>query len=155
MKCPTCEGQRWKQGTAHHVEVVDGRKFKAELAAKICAKCGEAIVSIDELDRFEVEVALALARAGAHSGDAIRAMRKAIGLSATALAGLLDVSLETISRWEHGERDAPLSAVATLGAMVLDHAAGSTVTADRLRALRKGPRLAKVVRIELGAAARR
>jgi DNA-binding transcriptional regulator YiaG len=135
--------------------VVDGRKFKAELAARACGKCGEAIVALDELDRFTLAVAVALAQSGAHSGDAIRFMRKAIGLSATALAELLDVSMETISRWEHGERNAPLPSVATLGAMVIDHAAGSTATADRLRALRKGPRLAKVVHVELRAAARR
>lgn len=122
-------------------------------AAGVCRKCGEAIVALGELDRFEVEVALA--RAGAHSGDAIRTMRKAIGLSATALAELLDVSPETVSRWENGGRAAPLSAVATVGAMGLDHAAGSTTTADRLQALRKGPQLAKVVRLDLWAAARR
>ncbi|MCC6555449.1 MAG: type II toxin-antitoxin system MqsA family antitoxin [Polyangiaceae bacterium] len=155
MKCPTCGSQRWKQGTATHVEQVDGRKFKAELAARVCGKCGEAIVTIDELDRFAVAVAVALAQAGACSGEAIRFMRKAIGLSATALADLLDVSMETVSRWEHGDRNAPLSAVAALGALVLDHANGSTATVDRLRALRKGPSLAKVVRVELRAVGRR
>ncbi len=154
MRCPTCGSARWKQGTTPHAEVVDGRKFKADLPAKICGKCGEAIVALTELDRFEVEVALALAHAGAHSGPAIRTMRKAIGLSATALAELLDVSLETISRWEHGSRAAPRPAVATLGAMVIDHALGSTTTTDRLHALREGPRLARVVHLELRAAAR-
>ena len=69
----------------------------------------KAELALGELDRFEIEVALALARAGAHSGDAIRTMRKAVGLSATALAELLDVSLETVSRWENGGRAAPLS----------------------------------------------
>ena len=155
MKCPTCGSEQWKRGTTPHVEEVDGRKFKADLAAQVCRKCGEAIVALGELERFEIEVELALAGAGAHSGDAIRSMRKAIGLSGTALAELLDVSPETVSRWENGGRAAALSAVATVGAMVLDHAAGSTTTADRLQALRKGPRLAKVVRLDLRAAARR
>ena len=99
MKCPTCGSEQWKRGTTPHVEEVDGRKFKADLAAQ--------------------------------------------------------VSPETVSRWENGGRAAALSAVATLGAMVLDHAAGSTMTADRLQALRKGPRLAKVVRLDLRAGARR
>ena len=155
MKCPTCGSEQWKRGTTPHVEEIDGRKFKADLAAQVCRKCGEAIVALGELDRFEIEVALSLAQAGAHSGDAIRTLRKAIGLSGTALAELLDVSLETVSRWENGGRAAPLSAVATLGALVLDHAAGSTTTTDRLQALRKGPRLAKVVRLDLRVAARR
>ena len=52
-------------------------------------------------------------------------------------------------------RAATLSAVATLKAMVLDHAAGRTTTTDRLQALRKSPHLAKVVRLDLRAAARR
>jgi len=155
MKCPTCANERFKRGLSPHVTVVDGRKFKADLAAKVCTKCGEALVAIDEIDRFEIAVAVALAQAGACSGEAIRTMRKAIGLSATALAELLDVSMETVSRWEHGSRDAPLPAVAALAAMALDHAAGSSVTADRLRALRAGPRLAKVVHVDLGAVARR
>lgn len=92
MKCPTCGSEQWQRGTTPHVEVVDGHKFKADLAAQVCRKCGEAIVAIDELD---------------------------------------------------------------CGAMVLDHAAGSTTTADRLQALRKGPHLAKVVRLDLRAVARR
>lgn len=155
MKCPTCGSERWKKGTAPHVEVVGGRKLKADLAAQVCTKCGEAIVALDELDRFAVAMAVTLVRAGARSGDAIRAMRKAIGLSATALAELLDVSPETVSRWEHGDREAPLPSVAALGAMVLDHPAGSTATADRLRALRKKPGLAKVVQVDLREAARK
>jgi transcriptional regulator NrdR family protein len=79
MKCPTCGTERWKKGTAPHVEVVDGRKFKGELAARICVKCGEAIVTLEELDRFAVAVALELAQAGARSGDAIRVMRRRSG----------------------------------------------------------------------------
>ena len=154
MKCPTCGSERWKQGTAPQVEVVDGRKLKAELDAEVCIKCGEAVIALDELDRFAVAVAVSLAEAGARSGEAIRAMRKGIGLSATALAELLDVSMETVSRWEHGRRDAPRPTVAVLEAMVLDYAAGTTTTVDRLRALCKGPRLAKVVHVELHGAAR-
>jgi putative zinc finger/helix-turn-helix YgiT family protein len=155
MKCPACTSSKWKRGLSPHVSVVDGRKFKADLAASVCTECGEAIVALDELDRFEVAVALSLTQAGASSGEAIRTMRKAIGLSATALAELLDVSMETVSRWENGSRDAPLPAVAALGAMVVDHVAGSSATADRLRALRARPRLAKTVYVDLGAVARR
>lgn len=91
MKCPTCSSEQWKCETTPQFEEVDGWKFKADLAAQVCRKCGEAIVALRELDRLEIEVALALAlaRIAAHSDDAIRTMRKAIGLSATALAELL------------------------------------------------------------------
>ena len=57
---------------------------------------------------------------------------------------------------ERGEREAPRTAAATIGALALDAAAESTATADRLRALRgERPKLAKVVRLEVpGVAAR-
>jgi DNA-binding transcriptional regulator YiaG len=113
--------------------------------------CGEARISDAALERFELAVATELARTGAHSGAAIRYMRKAIGVRAEDLADLLGVRKWTVSRWETGENEAPRAAVATLGTMVFDHLAGSTMTADRLRALRRGPKLAKVVHLDLSA----
>jgi putative zinc finger/helix-turn-helix YgiT family protein len=154
MKCPSCGNEKWKNGTVPQAVEVGGRTFKANLAATVCAKCGDPIVSHDELGRFEVAVASELARAGTHSGQAIQFMRKAIGLPATELAALLGIQRWTLSRWETGERDAPVAAVATLGTLVLDHAAGRTEALDRLRVLTKGPKLAKVVRIELPRAAK-
>ena len=152
MKCPKCGCEKWRKGTASHAIDVDARTFKAELAANVCGKCGDPIVSHEELGRFEIAVASQLARAGAQSGEAIKFMRKAIGLPAADLAALLGVQRWTLSRWETGEREAPLAAVATLGTLVLDHAAGRTELVDRLRALAKGPKLAKVVRLHLAAA---
>jgi putative zinc finger/helix-turn-helix YgiT family protein len=154
MKCPSCGGEKWRKGTVPQAVEVAGRTFKADLAATVCARCGDPIVSHDELGRFEVAVASALARAGASEGAAIQFMRKAIGLSAAELAALLGIQRWTISRWETGERDAPLAAVATLGALVLDHAAGRTETLDRLRALANHPKLAKVIRLDLAAFAK-
>jgi putative zinc finger/helix-turn-helix YgiT family protein len=149
MKCPSCGGEKWKTRAVPQAVDVSGQKFKADLAATVCSKCGDPIVSHEELARFEVAVVSELARVGAHTGEAIKFMRKAIGLPAAELAALLGVQRWTISRWETGERDAPLAAVATLGALVLDHAAGRTETLDRLRALAKGPKLAKVIRLDL------
>jgi putative zinc finger/helix-turn-helix YgiT family protein len=148
MKCPSCGGEKWKKGTVPQAIEVGGRTFKADLAATFCTKCKAPIISHEELGRFEVAVATELATAGAHSGQAIQFMRKAIGLPAADLSALLGIQRWTLSRWETGERDAPLAAVATLGALVLDHAAGRTETVERLRALAKGPKLAKVVRLD-------
>ncbi len=86
MKCPSCGGEKWKKGTVRHAVEVAGRTFEADLAATTCTQCGDPVVSHDELGRLEVAVARELARAGAHSGEAIRFMRKAIGLSAAELA---------------------------------------------------------------------
>ena len=151
MKCNNCGSERWKRGTTPEALTIDGRTFKADLTADLCETCGESLVSIDEMGRFEVAIAAELARAGARSGEAIKFMRKAIGLRAVDLADLLDVAPETLSRWETGERAAPRAHVVTLGALVLDHAAGSTSTVDRLRALR-GERSAEPseVRLALG-----
>jgi len=154
MKCPSCGGEKWKKGTIPQALEVAGRTFKADLAATVCTKCGEPIVSHDELGLFEVAIARELARAGACSGQAIKFMRKAIGLPAADLAALLGVQRWTLSRWETGERDAPLAAVATLGTLVLDHAAGRTDTLERLRAMTRGPKLAKTVRLDLSRAAK-
>src|SRR5580700_5598510 len=100
MKCPTCESERWKQRTTLCEKVIGGRTFKAELTAQVCAKCGTVLVARGELEQFEHAVAVALASACVRSGDAIRTMRKAIGLDVAALAELFDVSTRTILRWE-------------------------------------------------------
>ena len=147
---------QWKRGTTLEDLSIEGRTFKAELGADVCQSCGEALVTADELGRFEVAVAVELARGGAQSGEAIKFMRKAVGLRARALAELLDIAPETLSRWETGadDRTAPRAYVVMLEAAVLEHAAGSSATLDRLRALREEPTaLGSVVRIDLGAAA--
>jgi putative zinc finger/helix-turn-helix YgiT family protein len=156
MKCPTCGSERWERGTTPEELSIEGRTFKAELCADVCQSCGEALVTADELGRFEVAVAVELARGGARSGEAIKFMRKAIGLRAAALAELLDIAPETLSRWETGaeDRTAPRAYVVMLEAVVLEHAAGSSATLDRLRVLREvPPALPSAVRIELGTAA--
>jgi putative zinc finger/helix-turn-helix YgiT family protein len=147
MKCTNCGSERWTRGTTVEKLTVDGRTYVANLNATVCSKCEEGLVAGDELEKFEVAIAVDLAKTGARSGEAIKFMRKAIGLRATDLAGLLDIAPETLSRWETGDREAPRGDVATIGALVLDHASGSTATADRLRALGDRPKLAKVVEL--------
>jgi putative zinc finger/helix-turn-helix YgiT family protein len=154
VKCPSCAASDWKRGEVPVERTLGGRTFKADVPADICTSCGETLVSSEDLGRFESAVAAELARAGASSGDALKFMRKEIPLSAVAMAELVDVAPETLSRWETGERDAPRAYVATLGALVLD-AQGSSVTLDRLKALRERPSLAKVVRVELPPSAAR
>jgi transcriptional regulator with XRE-family HTH domain len=76
-------------------------------------------------------------------------MRKALGLRAADLAGLLGVAAETVSRWETGQRDVDRGALALVGGLVVDRLEGSTATLDRLRALAKPPRTAKTKALEL------
>ena len=74
-------------------------------------------------------------------------MRKALELRADELADLLDVTRETISRWENDRQPLERRAVALISELVVDRVEGRTRTIDRLRALREPPRLAKTVRV--------
>jgi DNA-binding transcriptional regulator YiaG len=134
---------------------IDGRDFTAELPGWECGTCG---VHLDgeAWHRFDLAVAATLAREGAGSGEALRHMRKALGMPFGELAALLGVAPDTLVRWERDEREAPRTAAATIGSLVIDAASGSTALADRLRALHGDrPKLAKVVRVEVPAAAKR
>ena len=64
-----------------------------------------------ELGRLELHAAIAvLSEAESINGDEMRCARKAMGLRQPALAALLDVATETVSRWETGAEPTPDSA---------------------------------------------
>jgi transcriptional regulator with XRE-family HTH domain len=93
----------------------------------------------------------AMAR-GLRDGHALEFVRKALGLRAAELAALLDVSAETVSRWENGHRAAERSVWNTLADLAADRLAGKTTTLERLRALAE-PHLPKQpIRLKLGLA---
>jgi DNA-binding transcriptional regulator YiaG len=100
------------------------------------------------LGDFDLAVAGKLARAGITDGEAIKFMRKAVGLSAVALAELLDTSPETVSRWERGVSRMDRAAFAILAGIVLEKADHRSETLDRLRALRRPARLGQLVQID-------
>jgi transcriptional regulator with XRE-family HTH domain len=78
-------------------------------------------------------------------------MRKALGLRATDLAELLDVTPETVSRWETDRVPLDRGALATLGALLRDARAGSTATLDHLRTLAHPPRGPREIAVRLPA----
>jgi DNA-binding transcriptional regulator YiaG len=126
---------------------VAGRTFKSAIPAIKCAECGEETYAGPDLAAFDLAVAGELASHGVATGEAFSFMRRALGMKALELAELLDVSPETVSRWEHGKLPLERGPVALLTAMVLDRVADTTTTVDRLRALRKPRRLPKLVRL--------
>lgn len=81
---------------------------------------------------WELGVAQQLGDLAIRTGDAFRFMRKSLGLSGVALANLLGVAAETVSRWENVAPDA--HAFVLLTTMVADRIAGTSATRDRLRA---------------------
>jgi putative zinc finger/helix-turn-helix YgiT family protein len=147
MKCPVCESGKLSKGSDDLVCVVSGITFTAKAPAMLCDACNESIMEGEDLQRFEHGVARQLIDLGVHTGEAFRFVRKVQGLSAVALAELLDVTPSTLSRWENGEPDA--NAFALLGGLFTDSVWGRTDTRDHLRALRSKERKPKAVKVEV------
>jgi transcriptional regulator with XRE-family HTH domain len=86
---------------------------------------------------------------GLRDGGTFKFIRKALGLRASELGDLLDVSPETVSRWENSHRAAERSVWNTLADLVSDKLHGTKTTLDRLTA--PAPRIPKQpVRLRLG-----
>lgn len=125
MRCVSCdyEGQMEATTEAHEVTVGD-RTICGDVPAAKCPRCGEVYVEGSDLERFELEVAEAIVRAGVVSGATFRFLRHRLGMQAKDLAALLDTTPETISRWEKGQRDVDRAAWLTLAMLVADRKDG-------------------------------
>jgi len=149
-RCTQCDsGALLVDSTAENTREVAGHLFVAFLPAKRCTSCGKVCFESVVLERFELHVAVAIAEAGVSSGQAFRYLRKSIGMRAAELAQLLDVSAETISRWETEKRNVDRGALALLGGLVRDAIEGRTSTLQQLRALHQPRPLAKTVQLDL------
>ena len=91
-KCSRCgdPGLHLKKRPA--IRTVAGHSFKASVPAQVCDSCGAVYFNGPALGNFDLAVANKLARAGISDGEAIKFMRKAVGLPAVTLADLLDTS---------------------------------------------------------------
>lgn len=133
-RCVECGSHALTEGEVTEARTVAGRTFTAQMPATICADCKASYVSGPDLERFDLSVARALADVGEHSGEAVRFMRAALGMTAVELGKLLDVAPETVSRWENDKHAIPPSVVGVLAALADDRLAGRTTTLLRLRA---------------------
>ena len=143
-KCVKCGSRSLVKDALEDTILVGGRTFVAALQARRCEACGEVYVDGRALEAFEKAVDLKLAQDGPATGETFRRLRKALGLRAAEVAELLDIRTETVSRWETGATNVDRAAWAMLATMMIERAANSTATIDRLRALREPPKLAKV-----------
>jgi transcriptional regulator with XRE-family HTH domain len=101
------------------------------------------------MKREELLVASHLVGLGITGGAAFCFMRKIHGLRAVDLAALLDVTGETISRWETDKVPVPRCVLSTMTALAADKLVGKTDTIDRLRAMASGKTPARGMKIEL------
>jgi DNA-binding XRE family transcriptional regulator len=147
-RCWKCGKAALTNSTFHAERKIGGQVFVAKLPAEACTTCGERTVGGRELLAFDAAVAGELARNGASSPDALQFLRKSMALTAAELGELLELRPETISRIENGKMPADRRTVALLGGLTLDHLAGRTETADRLRALAHPPKGRKRVEVK-------
>ena len=103
---------------------------------------GESFLSGPDLDRAKLLAGAEAMARGLRDGGTFKFIRKALGLRAADLADLLDVSPETISRWENSHRTAERSVWNTLADLVSDRLLGtrtSRAPADRGPAILRRP----------------
>lgn len=148
-RCHRCKSQNLQPLAVEDTVEVDGYSFTAHLPATVCGQCGESYISGPALERFELEIARRLASAGIASAAVARHLRNTLSLSGVQLAELLDVTPETVSRWENGKIPIERRAMALLSAMVLDLAEERSTTRSALEALREPQTLGRRVAVEI------
>ena len=101
--CPAC-GAAMKQRRARLAYPVNGEEIAVPGAAHLhCPECGEVVLRLDEARHLRKD-ALARYRGKYRllAADEIRSLRERLGLTQAALARLLRLGGNTISRWESG-----------------------------------------------------
>lgn len=150
QKCSQCGGDL-VLAKKEQVCIVDGTKFVATVPSYACRRCRGTFLPGRALEAFDLAIACVLAERGEPSGERLRFLRRALGLRSLALAALLRVTPETLSRWERGQRKVDVMAWITVGSLVLEKAVRAPATAERLTRLSRPSRLPKTVHLKLGA----
>ncbi len=109
---------------------------EGEIVSPTCTKCGTWFDSAADLEHFELSAAEKLVGLGIGAGGILRFARKSLGMRASDLAELLDVTPETISHWENDKGTIDRKAFVVLRDLVRDRLRGRTSTRDQLAAFR-------------------
>lgn len=149
-KCPVCKAVAAKRGVTKLDQLVGDEKLTVTgVPALICGACGEVVISGRDLEVVELTVAAALAERGRSDGEAVRFMRKALGLRASDLGDLVGYRAEEISRWENGHTPPPTLVVAALRGLVEDRLNGREDTLRRLKRQREPKRVGRTIPFRL------
>ena len=99
--CPECGGSVVVK-KYRHVESVGGIKVSDETALMPqCVECGNVDLTLEQLAGYERRAAALVLQNVLHArGSTVRYARKALGLTQSELAKLLDCRSEEVSRWE-------------------------------------------------------
>lgn len=156
-RCAVCRGEDLHEAeeTVEVAVPTDSEPFRVRVSGVStvkCGTCGETFLSGPDLGRAELLAGGEAIARGLRDGATLKFVRKALGLRAAELGELLDVSAETVSRWENGHRAAERSVWNTLADLAADKLGGRTITIERLRAPGK-PRIPRQpVRLSLAPA---
>ena len=131
--CSKCNKGEMRVGLIDMRAPIGGVMFVGKAHGSQCSHCGERWFSPQSFDAFWKDAAKNLATHGPMTGKTFMAIRKALPLTAVETAVLLDVSAETISRWETGERDVPRSAWISVSELLLHPADRARIAAMKSR----------------------
>jgi transcriptional regulator with XRE-family HTH domain len=148
QKCAHCRGAITRTKKEETREL-SGTRFLVTVPAFVCKGCRAVFMQGAALEHADLEIACVLARSGPASGETFRFIRKALGLRSASAAALLDVTAETVSRWEHGQRPVDKCAWIALGSLVLEKFDRAPETMARLLMLQQPASPARLVRIDL------
>lgn len=101
--CPAC-GTRMAETRGRLRLPVNGEDISVPSASHLrCPKCHEVVLRFEDARRLGLDaIAIYRKKHGLLSADEIRAVREQFGLTQGALARLLHLGANTVSRWESG-----------------------------------------------------
>lgn len=105
MRCPECRvGELVLKETAHEVGSLLGLTLNNKVVVKgplpVCNSCGEVVVPGQLIDQLVPSLAAKMVEAAALDAEAVKFLRKVLGLTQGELADKVDVSRATVARWE-------------------------------------------------------
>lgn len=148
QKCPHCKSPV-QRGKKEQARAVAGTTFVVTLPALSCRACSALFVLGEVLQRADIAIAVVIAKKGTVNGETLRFMRKALGLRGFALAELLGITGETVSRWETGQRAVDPRVWVLVGSLVMERAGVDPETMKRLLSLDRRSKLPKTMRLAL------
>lgn len=116
MKCPSCGADATAvQEPYRYVESGLSNVWLEGIDVLLCNACGEETVTIPNVEELHDLLArMLLARPSRYSGEEVRFLRAHIGWSGQDFARMMQVSHETVSRWENDKRQMSPTAEALL-----------------------------------------
>ena len=147
--CSRCQREAVSPITLDDSMDVCGHTFTARLPADRCASCQQVVIQGADVKKFELRIAVALAKAGLRTGPAFKYLRESLSLTRESLAGLLDVSPDFVGYWEGGEWPVDPRAFSVLASLVLGRHDDRHAALDCLGVLRQPRSLARKVRLHI------